>query len=58
MLEEIKKRGGDFATLNVTERPEQESARKLYTKLGFVEIGKEEDAGDFILVMRKDLNAE
>jgi GNAT superfamily N-acetyltransferase len=55
VLEEVKRRGGDKVSLYVTRKPEQESARKLYKKIGFSEV-EEKDKDNIFMV--KDLKAK
>ncbi len=57
ILEEIKKRGGTRATLNVTLRTEQDPARAMYAKLGFKEVGTSLDKGEVISDMELDLSS-
>ncbi len=55
VLREIKKRGGTHVSLNVTNMPEQAPARQLYEKLGFQRVKDDMSAGQFYVVMEKDL---
>jgi ribosomal protein S18 acetylase RimI-like enzyme len=53
VLEEIKRRGGNTATLNVMRGEKQEAARKMYQKMGFTELKAKLGAGSYF--MGKDL---
>lgn len=55
VLEEIKRRGGIKAALNVTARPEQEAARGVYQKLGFREVKRAIEEGEEVIKMELEL---